>query len=122
MFEEFLEEIAQENALREVNTSLKLAAGLGGILLALVSTGYVAPLFIAVAMSVAVLLLARIDPFTYASIYAAPLSFALLSVAAIVLISGGSEALWSWQPLPWLSLSVTVQTSHSASKSSKRNL
>lgn len=110
MFEEFLEEIAQENALREVNTSLKLAAGLGGILLALVSTGYVAPLFIAVAMSVAVLLLARIDPFTYASIYAAPLSFALLSVAAIVLISGGSEELWSWQPLPWLSLSVAVES------------
>jgi len=107
MFEEFLEEIAQENALREVNTSLKLAAGLGALLLSLLSIGYVAPLFIAVVLSGAILLLARIDPYTYAELFATPLSFAGLSVVAILLLSGGTGALWSWQPLPWLALSVT---------------
>ncbi len=40
MFEELLEDIAQKNGLREVNTYLKLAAGLGAILLCLLSTSY----------------------------------------------------------------------------------
>ncbi|MEN6518639.1 MAG: cobalt ECF transporter T component CbiQ [Methanospirillum sp.] len=110
MFEQLLEDIAQTNALREVNTSLKLAAGLGALLLSLVSTGYVAPLSIAIVVSGALLLLARIDPYTYGELFVAPVSFALLSVAAIVLISGGSDALWSWQPLPWLSLSITFES------------
>lgn len=110
MFEEFLEEIAQGNGLREVNTSLKLAAGLGGLLLSLVSTGYVSPLFVAIVLSGAILILARIDPWTYTKIFVAPISFAGLSVIAIVLISGGSDALWSWQPLSWLSLSITTES------------
>ena len=47
MFEELLEDIAQKNGLREINTYLKLAAGLGAILLCLLSTSYIPPLFIA---------------------------------------------------------------------------
>ena len=107
MFEELLEEIAQKNALRGVNTYLKLAVGLGTLLLSLISTGFVAPLFIALAMTGALLALARIDLRTMVEVYAAPCSFAVLSVAVIVLVSGGTGAAWSWQPLPWLSLSVT---------------
>ncbi|HMK15786.1 MAG TPA: cobalt ECF transporter T component CbiQ, partial [Methanomicrobiales archaeon] len=61
MYEELLEDIAQRNGLREVNTSLKLAAALGAILLCLASTGYVAPLAIAALLSLAILLLARVD-------------------------------------------------------------
>ncbi len=38
MYEELLEDIAQTNGLREVNTSLKLIVGLGAILLCLLST------------------------------------------------------------------------------------
>ena len=110
MFEEFLEEIAQKNRLRGVNTYLKLAAGLGALLLSLLSTGYLSPLFIAVVLSCVVLLLARIDPHIYAEIFMAPVSFAGLSVVAIILISGGDGAFWSWQPLPWLSLSITAES------------
>ena len=110
MFEEFLEEIAQTNALRGVNTYLKLAAGLGALLLSLASTGYVSPLFIAIVVSGAILVLARIDPYTYMELFAAPVLFAGLSVAAIVLISGGDAAIWSWQPLPWLAFSITPES------------
>jgi cobalt/nickel transport system permease protein len=110
MFEEFLEEIAQTNALRGVNTYLKLAAGLGGLLLSLASTGYVSPLFIVIVVSGAILVLARIDPHTYMELFAAPVLFAGLSVAAIVLISGGDGAIWSWQPLPWLGFSITPES------------
>ena len=51
MFEELLEDIAQKNGLREVNTYLKLTAGLGAILLCLLSTSYLPPLFIAVVLT-----------------------------------------------------------------------
>lgn len=110
MFEELLEDVAQNNGLREVNTTVKLAAGLGAIILCLLSTGYLAPLFIALVLSAAILLLARVDVKTYAELFLVPLWFALLSAIVIVLISGGEHVFWSWDPLPFLSLSVTRES------------
>jgi cobalt/nickel transport system permease protein len=110
MFEELLEDVAQKNGLREVNTWLKLAAGLSAIVLCLLSTGYASPLFIALVLSAAVLILARVDIRTYAELFLVPLSFALMSAAVIVLISGGEHVFWSWDPLPFLSLSVTRES------------
>ena len=110
MFEELLEDVAQNNGLREVNTTVKLAAGLGAIILCLLSTGYLAPLFIALVLSGAVLLLARVDVKTYAELFLVPLWFALLSAIVIVLISGGEHVYWIWDPLPFLSLSITRES------------
>lgn len=107
MFEELLEDIAQTNGLCEVNTYLKLAAGLGAILLCLLSTGFIAPLFIAVLLAGGVLLLARIDPRTYAALFIVPCTFAVTGIIVIVLLSGGDGIYWQWAPLPWLSVSVT---------------
>lgn len=110
MFEELLEDIAQNNGLREVNTWLKLAAGAGGIILCLLSTGYAGPLFIAFVLSAGILFLARIDSRTYRELFLLPLWFAVMSAAVIVLISGGEHVFWSWNPLPFLSLSVTKES------------
>lgn len=110
MFEELLEDVAQNNGLREVNTTVKLVAGLGAIVLCLLSTGYLPPLFIALALSGAVLLLARIDVRTYAELFLIPLWFALISALVIVLISGGEHVYWTWDPLPFISLSVTRES------------
>jgi cobalt/nickel transport system permease protein len=110
MFEELLEDVAQNNGLREVNTTVKLAVGLGAIILCLLSTGYLAPLFIALVLSAAILLLARIDIKTYAELFLVPLWFALLSAVVIVLISGGEHVYWSWDPLQFLSLSITRES------------
>ncbi len=110
MFEELLEDVAQNNGLREVNTTVKLAAGLGAIILCLLSTGYLAPLFIALVLSGAVLLLARVDIKTYGELFLVPLWFGLLSAIVIVLISGGEHVYWSWDPLPFLSLSITRES------------
>jgi cobalt/nickel transport system permease protein len=110
MYEEFLEDIAQTNGLREVNAYLKLTAGVGAILLCLLSSSYIAPLFIASILSLAILVLARIDVKTYAELFLAPFVFAVMSVAVIILLSGGGEVFWSWTPLPWLSLSVTRES------------
>jgi cobalt/nickel transport system permease protein len=107
MYEELLEDIAQRNRLREVNPYLKLTAVLGAILLCLLSAGPVAPLASALLLTVGILILARVDLRTYAGLFAAPFSFALVSVSVIILLSGGVDPFWSWSPLPWLSLSLS---------------
>ena len=110
MFEELLEDVAQKNGLREVNTWVKLAAGLGAIILCLLSTGYAAPLIIALILSAGILLLARVDLKTYAELFLVPVWFAVLSALVIILISGGEQVFWRWDPLPFLSLSVTRES------------
>jgi cobalt/nickel transport system permease protein len=110
VFEELLEDIAQKNGLREVNTYLKLTAGLGAILLCLLSTSYVPPLFIAGTLTFALLFLARIDARSYAEIFIFPLWFAVMSVAGIILITGGTEIFWQWNIVPGFSLSVTRES------------
>ena len=110
MFEELLEDIAQKNGLRDVNTNLKLATGLGAILLCLLSTCYIAPLFIALVLTCAILFLARVDAQTYAELFVVPLWFAIMSVAGIILITGGQDVFWSWDILPSFSLSVTRES------------
>ena len=110
MLEDFLEDIAQKNGIRQVNTYLKLATGCGAILLCLLSTSYIAPIFIAALLTLAIIFLARVDAKTYASLFMHPVWFALVSVAGIVLIYGGSTPLWRWDPVPWFSLSITRES------------
>jgi cobalt/nickel transport system permease protein len=110
MFEELLEDIAQKNGLREVNTYLKLTAGLGAILLCLLSTSFIPPLFIAAVLSGTILLLARVNVRIYAELFILPLWFAVLSVAGIILITGGNEIFWQWDLLSGFSLSVTRES------------
>lgn len=106
MYEELLEDIAQQNGLREVNSFTKLAAGLGAILLCLFSTSYVAPLFIALVLTITVLVLARIPLSTYGRVFVAPILFAAMSVSVIILLAGGEGLFWTWQPFAWLSFSL----------------
>ncbi len=107
MYEEFLEDIAQNNALREVHPYCKLIAGMGAIVLCLVSTSYLAPLLITIILAGTILFLAKIDVRTYMHLFITPFSFAGVSVAAVILISGGTDVFWSWGPFPWLVLSIT---------------
>ncbi|MCX6700752.1 MAG: cobalt ECF transporter T component CbiQ [Methanomicrobiales archaeon] len=110
MYEKFLEDIAQANGLREVNTYVKLMAGLGAIILCLLSTSFIAPLFIAILLTGAIILLAQVDMRTYAELFIVPFWFAAMSVIVIILLSGGSEVYWSWTPFSWLSISISVES------------
>ncbi len=110
MFEELLEDIAQKNGLREVNPYLKLTAGLGAIILCLLSTSYLAPLFIAIILAGAVLFLAKVDARTYGELFILPLWFAVMGVAAIVLITGGQDVFWQCDLLQGFSLSITRES------------
>lgn len=113
MHYELLENIAQKNALRDVSPYIKLAVGLGSIILTLLSTSFITPLVLAITLSTSLLVIARIDLHLYRNLLAAPLLFAVVSVAAIVLITGKGEVFWNWQPFAWLSLSIT---SHSVNQ------
>lgn len=110
MFEEILEDTAQTNGLREVNTYIKLMTGLGGILLCLISTSFAGPLFIAVLFTFAILVLAKIDLRVYLELFIVPFWFAIFSVAVIVLISGGAHVLWQWNLTSWFTISVTRES------------
>ncbi len=110
MFEDLLEDIAQKNGIRQVNTYLKLTAGTGAIILCLISSSYIAPLFIAVLLTSGILLLARVDAKTYVSLFVHLILFALVSVAGIVLIYGGETVFWIWHPTSWFSLSITRES------------
>ena len=85
-------------------------AGLGAIILCLLSTSFIAPLFIAVLLSGAIILLARVDARTYAKLFIVPFWFAAMSVIVIILLSGGSEVYWSWNPFSWLSISISRES------------
>jgi cobalt/nickel transport system permease protein len=65
---------------------------------------------IALFLAGAILFLARIDFSTYAELFVVPLSFAGMSVAVIIFLSGGSDVFWSWTPFSWLSFSVTRES------------
>ena len=110
MFEELLEDIARKNRLSAVNTYLKLTAGIGAIVLCLLSGSFIAPLFIAVVLSLAILLLARIDPATYGKLFVLQFWFGFLSVAGLILTYGGGSVFWSWSPAPWLSLAISQES------------
>lgn len=110
VFKDLLEDIAQTNGLREVNTYVKVVTGLGALILCLLSQSYIAPLFIAVLLSGAILFLARIDARTYGTLFIVPIWFAAMSVAVIILLSGGNEVYWSWNPFSLLSLSITQES------------
>jgi cobalt/nickel transport system permease protein len=110
MFEDILEDMAQKNGIRHVNTYLKLSTGAGAIALCLLSKGYPAPLFIAALLTLAILFLAKTDAKTYIRLFIHPALLAVVSVAGIVLMYGGSPVYWSWDPLPWFSLSVTRES------------
>jgi cobalt/nickel transport system permease protein len=51
-----------------------------------------------------------VDIGTYAELFIVPIWFAGMSVAGIILISGGADIFWKWDILPWLSLSVTRES------------
>jgi len=91
-----LDDYAHGNALRDVSPSLKLLFGLGAILLCVSSPAPAAPLFVAVTMSLAILILAKIPWRFYLRLLLVPLSFALVSAAVVAFMQGAGQELFSF--------------------------
>lgn len=107
---DFLEEAAQNNALLMINPYTKLLLGIGSIILALFSPNFIVPLILTITLSLITVFLAKIDLRFYMKLLTIPLSFGILSVLVIVLITGGNGELWSYNLLSTLPLSITIES------------
>lgn len=92
-----LDDYAHGNALRETSARLKLFLGLGAILLSVSSTTPIAPLFVAITMSLVTVILAKIPGRIYSRLLLVPLSFALLSSGVVAFMHGSGQTLFSVQ-------------------------
>ncbi len=92
-----LDDYAISNALRENSARLKLFLGLGAILLSVSSTTPIAPLFLAITMSLITVMLAKIPGRIYSRLLLVPLSFALLSAGVVAFMHGSGQTLFSLQ-------------------------
>ena len=91
-----LDDYAQSNALRNTSPRLKLLLGLGAILLCVSSATPIAPLFVAVTMSLVTVRLAKIPWRFYSKLLLIPLSFSLLSAIVVAFMHGGGDQLFSF--------------------------
>jgi cobalt/nickel transport system permease protein len=94
-----LDDYAQSSALRETDPRLKLFLGLGAILFCVSSATPIAPLFIAVTMSLITLRLAKIPARFYFTLLLVPLSFSLLSAVVVAFMYGGGHQLFGFTVL-----------------------
>ncbi len=92
-----LDDYAISNALCETSARLKLFLGLWAILLCVSSTTPIAPLFVAITMSLITVMLAKIPGRIYSRLLLVPLSFALLSVGVVAFMHGSGQTLFSLQ-------------------------
>ena len=92
-----LDDYAISNALCETSARLKLFLGLWAILLCVSSTTPIAPLFVAITMSLITVTLAKIPGRIYSRLLLVPLSFALLSVGVVAFMHGSGQTLFSLQ-------------------------
>jgi cobalt/nickel transport system permease protein len=93
---DLLDDYAHSNALRDTSTRLKLLLGLGAILLCVSSTTPIAPLFIAVTMSLITVGLAKIPGRFYSTLLLIPFSFSLLSAVVVAFMHGGGDQLFAF--------------------------
>jgi cobalt/nickel transport system permease protein len=92
-----LDDYAISNALCETSARLKLFLGLWAILLSVSSTTPVAPLFVAITMSLITVMLAKIPGRIYSRLLLVPLSFAMLSAGVVAFMHGSGQTLFSVQ-------------------------
>jgi cobalt/nickel transport system permease protein len=93
---DLLDNYAHSNALRQVSPRLKLLLGLCSILLCISSSSPVAPLIIAITMSLITVKLAKIPIRFYSSLLLIPLSFSLLSAIVVAFMHGAGHQLFAF--------------------------
>lgn len=93
---DLLDDYAHSNALRDTSPRLKLLLGLGAIILCVASAAPIAPLFIAVTMSLITVRLAKIPGRLYSTLLLIPFSFSILSAAVVAFMHGGGDQLFAF--------------------------
>ncbi|MGA9097573.1 MAG: cobalt ECF transporter T component CbiQ [Methanotrichaceae archaeon] len=93
---DLLDDYAHSNALRNTSPRLKLLLGLGAMLLCISSVTPIAPLFIAVTMSLITVGMAKIPGRFYSALLLIPVSFSILSAAVVAFMHGGGYQLFAF--------------------------
>lgn len=99
MHHALLDEYALNSPLRDKNNKLKLSLVAAALLVGVSSTSAVAPLFIALTMSLATIRLGKIPAKFYAELAIAPLSFALFGAVIILFFFGSGPKIFSLELL-----------------------
>jgi cobalt/nickel transport system permease protein len=90
-----LDDYAHSNGLRETSPRIKLLIGISSILVCVFSRSPLAPVVVALAMSLAIWRLGGIPLAFYLKLMAIPLSFALVSALIVAFTYGSGAVLWS---------------------------
>lgn len=105
--ETILDTYANTNALRSVDTRVKLLFGIGSIFLCISSQSVLVPLCIAALMAIVVIGQAKIPLRLYLGLIAIPFSFAVFSSIVILFMTGGGDLLLSL-PIWGIQLNATT--------------
>jgi len=108
MIETNLDSVAQQSALRHINTGTKLILALGSLILCLLSPSPVIPLISGIVLSIVLLIPGRTSPRLYAEVLLGPAVFTLLSIAVLLFLLGGGDVIWRFDPVPWITLTITT--------------
>jgi cobalt/nickel transport system permease protein len=92
---DLLDDYAHSSALTKTSPRLKLLLGLGAMLLCVSSATPIAPIFIAVTMSLITIGIAKTPGRFYFTLLLIPLSFALLSSGVVAFMHGGGDQLFA---------------------------
>lgn len=109
MLEHLLDEQAQTNAISQINPVTKLILGVGSLILALITPSPIIPVISAITLSSVIILIAKIPLRLYLRILLIPAGFTLISVSAIILLTGGDTIFWHASITPWLSFSISQE-------------
>jgi cobalt/nickel transport system permease protein len=108
MFEELLDDIAQNSAFRHIHPGTKILLGLGSLIICLVSPTPVVPLISGVILSLVLLIPARVSPLVYGELMLAPAIFTAFSIIVLLFLLGGGDVIWRFNPVPWINLTITT--------------
>ena len=108
MFEELLDDVAQNSTFRHVHPGTKVLLGLGSLVICLVSPTPIVPLISGVLLSLVLLIPARVSPLVYGELLVAPAIFTIISVVVLLFLLGGVDVIWRFNPAPWINLTITT--------------
>ncbi len=107
MFEDLLDDIAQNSTFRHIHPGTKVLLGLGSLLICLVSPTPVVPLVSGIILSLVLLIPARVSPLVYGELLLAPALFMAFSIIVLLFMLGGGEVIWRFSPVSWINLTIT---------------
>jgi len=108
MIETNLDSVAQQSAFRHIHPGTKLILALGSLVICLISPSPVIPLISGIVLSLVLLVPGRISPRLYGALLLGPAIFAIMSIIVLILMLGGGDVIWRFNPVPWINLTITT--------------